>query len=284
MRRPQLKHTSRLLQSLTEMTYPDLLIRYLMLSITFGGIYFALSMLLPAHGLAFPVQHPDKLMKLLDSIYFSFVTVTTIGYGDINPMGISKLLAPLQAVAGLLTFGVLLSKLISTRAEQTLADIHRLTFENIFNNIREGLFIDRHDIDAVIHTAEERGKLTPRDWNNLSTAFLHAQSLIGDVPNFYDAEQHLYTIDQRRERLLLEGIDRTLHRIDLLLACLKRKRISWKGQTDTKRELSNCLITVRDVTPIITEHSPHRIGNLLKDIAAEERRLSKLVQSYKSRG
>jgi hypothetical protein len=176
-------------------------------------------------------------------------------------------------------FGVLLSKLISTRDEQTLADIHRLTFENIFNNIREGLFIDRHDIDAVIHTAEEKGELTPRDWNNLSTAFLHVQSLIGDVPNFYDAEQHFYTIDQRRERLLLEGIDRTLHRIDLLLECLKQKKISWKNQSDAKRELVRVLLTVNEVLPLIANQSPHRNGTLFRAIAAEEKRLTKMVKN-----
>ena len=40
--------------------------------------------------------------SLFDSIYFSFVTLSTIGFGDIEPNGFGKILVCLQAVAYLL--------------------------------------------------------------------------------------------------------------------------------------------------------------------------------------
>ena len=39
--------------------------------------------------------------SLLDCIYFSFTTFTTLGFGDINPVGAIRYLAALEALTGL---------------------------------------------------------------------------------------------------------------------------------------------------------------------------------------
>jgi voltage-gated potassium channel Kch len=42
-----------------------------------------------------------------DALYFSFVTITTLGYGDIQPAGFARVIATMEAVWGLL-FGIAL--------------------------------------------------------------------------------------------------------------------------------------------------------------------------------
>ncbi len=39
--------------------------------------------------------------SLIDCVYFSFTTYTTIGYGDIEPLGAIRFLAGLEAITGL---------------------------------------------------------------------------------------------------------------------------------------------------------------------------------------
>jgi hypothetical protein len=39
--------------------------------------------------------------SLLDSVYFSFTNYTTLGYGDIEPLGAMRFLAGLEAITGL---------------------------------------------------------------------------------------------------------------------------------------------------------------------------------------
>ena len=47
----------------------------------------------------------DALDNFYDAIYFSMVTFTTLGYGDIVPKGQWRLLASSQAACGIIMFG-----------------------------------------------------------------------------------------------------------------------------------------------------------------------------------
>src|SRR5262245_20892332 len=63
-----------------------------------------------AHGLhagGRPV--PSGAPALLTALYFSIVTATSVGYGDVVPVGLSRVLAVLQATSELLVFGALVS-------------------------------------------------------------------------------------------------------------------------------------------------------------------------------
>jgi hypothetical protein len=62
------------------------------------------SLLYVAFGLAEPVSH------WFDYFYFSLVTFTSLGYGDIHPLGIAgKAVACAEIVSGLVMFGLLLT-------------------------------------------------------------------------------------------------------------------------------------------------------------------------------
>lgn len=77
-----------------------LLIVYLTVLIGFGLIYFILSF----EGIIL-VEHAELKGRtiwhsLTHAFYFSGVTLLTIGYGDIVPIGIGRLLAVIQALIG----------------------------------------------------------------------------------------------------------------------------------------------------------------------------------------
>jgi len=83
----------------TELFYA-LLIIYVIVLIGFGLIYFILSFqqpILMEHG---EVGKTNITETMIRSIYFSGVTLLTIGYGDIAPVGIGRLIALVQALIG----------------------------------------------------------------------------------------------------------------------------------------------------------------------------------------
>ncbi len=62
----------------------------------FGFVYYAM---VNARGFGTITGDPD--LRLMDCIYFSFVTYTSLGYGDLTPVGGLRFLAGLEALTGL---------------------------------------------------------------------------------------------------------------------------------------------------------------------------------------
>jgi len=104
------------------------------------------------------VVHPD-VGGLATSIYFSFVTALSIGYGDVIPVGPLRILAVIEGIAGLLVFGCVISKLVSRRQEELTAEIHRTTFEDRLDRVRTNLHLVFSDLGSVQQLQTEQGAL-----------------------------------------------------------------------------------------------------------------------------
>ncbi|MCT2534366.1 ion channel [Aquibacillus koreensis] len=79
-----------------------LILVYFSVLISFGLLYFMLSfsgVILVEGGV---LQEVGVLESLAHSMYFSGVTLMTVGYGDITPIGWGRLLALLEAMIGYL--------------------------------------------------------------------------------------------------------------------------------------------------------------------------------------
>jgi len=86
---------------------------YLLTGIAFGGIFAALEATAPGS-----LAGPEPL-DLGTAVYFSFVTLATLGYGDIAPAAsAARALAVLEAVFGQLYLAVLIARLVSLYARE----------------------------------------------------------------------------------------------------------------------------------------------------------------------
>jgi hypothetical protein len=83
---------------------------YLLLGLAWGEAYFALALTEPGSFSLAPsaTEIPQNWM------YFSFVTLTTVGYGDITPVStVARSLAILEALTGQLYPAILLARLVA---------------------------------------------------------------------------------------------------------------------------------------------------------------------------
>src|SRR5262245_16522176 len=98
---------------------------YLMVGLTFGHLYCSIKLAAPGsfRGIgdhATDLGDDRQLYALLT--YFSFVTLSTVGYGDITPgSGLTRGLAMVEAVIGQFYVAVLIAGLVGMRLAQTLA-------------------------------------------------------------------------------------------------------------------------------------------------------------------
>ena len=150
---------SRWLNMLADWPLDRLVLSWLGMVFAFGLIYWGAggAMGWGLQTATAPVK-PD-LNGLTTAIYFSFVTALSIGYGDVTPVGLLRILAIVEGAAGLLIFGCLVSKLVSRRQEELTAEIHRTTFEDRLDRVRTNLHLVFSDLGAVLQLQAEQDVL-----------------------------------------------------------------------------------------------------------------------------
>jgi hypothetical protein len=84
---------------------------YLMIGLTFAVAFMLVQY---RSGGAFSESTGDHIIGWHDMFYYSIVTLTTLGYGDISPtIPISRSLATFEAVCGVMYMSILIAKLVS---------------------------------------------------------------------------------------------------------------------------------------------------------------------------
>jgi len=87
---------------------------YLMLGIIWTIAYWLVDQLTPGGAFAFNTTGEKQSMRGFNAFYFSFVTLSTVGYGDITPVSkIARMLAAMEAMTGLLYVAVLIARLVA---------------------------------------------------------------------------------------------------------------------------------------------------------------------------
>jgi len=125
-----------------------------------SGVAYWLGAVEGGHGLieaGSPVG--ADLKGFASAIYFSFVTATSVGYGDIVPVGIARMIAVAEAVTALLIFGAVVAKFVSHKQEEMVLEIHRITFEERLDRVQTNLHMVISDLLSITDMCEARAPL-----------------------------------------------------------------------------------------------------------------------------
>jgi hypothetical protein len=86
---------------------------YLMLGLLWTLAYWLVDQLTPG-AFAFNTNEGRQSIRGFNAFYFSFVTLSTVGYGDITPISkVARMLAAMEAMTGLLYVAVLIARLVA---------------------------------------------------------------------------------------------------------------------------------------------------------------------------
>ena len=85
----------------------------MLLGFAWSGIYVSIELLKPGSFMQAGAGGYEPVGKASDLIYYSFTTLTTLGYGDITPqIPVTQSLAILEAITGVLFMGILIGTLV----------------------------------------------------------------------------------------------------------------------------------------------------------------------------
>ena len=96
---------------------------YMLIGLIWTSLYFALSLIDPQsfNGIALLTDYHEKLTSTayLDLLYYSYVTLSTLGYGDVTPVSrAAQSLAYLEAICGVMYVAVLVAAMIGSYRSQ----------------------------------------------------------------------------------------------------------------------------------------------------------------------
>ena len=133
------------------------------------------------------------------ALYFSFVTATSVGFGDVVPLGFARLLAIVEGGLALLIFGVLVSKLVSSKQEQLTEEIHLIAFEDRLGRVRTNLHRVLSELLQLSAECVDHGCIPERMLPRVESA---SSVFAGKLQGFMT-----YSIDHRRtpRNLCLKG-------------------------------------------------------------------------------
>lgn len=109
------------LEFVNKLTIMHLIIAFVVIIVFFAILFYFLTLI--GHGIIFSYTD-DRIPDFLDCIYFSVITISSLGYGDIRPTDISKFACSIEVLLGLIFIGLFIAKLASLKQDLYLHDIH----------------------------------------------------------------------------------------------------------------------------------------------------------------
>lgn len=201
---------------------------------------------------------PEETIDFLDTLYFSTVTITSLGYGDYRPIGFGKFIATLEVLYGLIILAIFVSKLAS---ERTSTLVRLIYTSDIENRIRE------RTSDFYNNTSKLKNAM---DTHNYKEIFSLVKILTRDYStniSFFSHHLKAGHLDGRwAEKLYLKLLKSIEESVKIVAITSKLENLTQHETNSCKKSLNQALI----LSDLINNHFKYnRITNLYKNIKQE---------------
>jgi hypothetical protein len=184
-----------------------------------------------------------------EALYFSVVTITTLGYGDFTPSGLSRLLAVIEAVSGLLFAGYSISQVLSVKQDASIEYLLKAQIVQNYTGLLEGVR-DAKEAVTDYHRINRRTKTIDHTHLNL----YHAHPLYSSVIALQKLNGYTQHVD---EIGMLDEMEVYLNRAATHveeLSSLIRKFLNYMNSTDQSWKTNQSKKAVKDIIRCLENH------------------------------
>ncbi len=214
---------------LDKLTFPRILILWLFIITFFGLLYYFFA---NGNSFLFWNINRDTISTVADSIYFSFITATTTGYGDVLPTGAFKIIAIVEVIAGLLLLALVTSKLVSIKQDAILGELYELSLTEKINRLRSTLLLFRQNLSRQINKIET-GKIKKREIKDLYVYTASLEDVLIETKALFSKKRKnhfVQDIDHVSTELIFSSILKSFERLNVLIAIMNRRKVVWKSK------------------------------------------------------
>jgi hypothetical protein len=215
------------------------------LVVTFGLIYFFFA---SQHGSLRYTSNGARVANVWDTVYFSFVSATTTGFGDIVPTGAFKVIAVIEVVMGLILLAAVTSKLVSLKQDAIMSEIYHLSLRERINRFRDNLLLYRQHLSDMMAKVED-GSIRTREVNEMYHFISQFDDTLREVMTLLqrsDRNRYAKDMDAVDMELLANSVITSYERSHQLLSLLDEEGFDWRRDV-TVEVFKSCLDRGRDV-------------------------------------
>lgn len=269
----------RLLHLVNEVSLARLFAAMVAVVLLFAGAYWYAGQ----HGLLDFMWETKEYVSYGDAVYFSIVTISSLGYGDIRPLGWARLLVGMEVFTGLAFFGLIVTKVSSVKQDYIL---RRMYGEAVDEKIAQ-LLVQLEEQRALYRTTSALlldGEIDPeltttfrRDTPG-ATFFSQYRQLLAEVEQLivYEASNHALfgVVDELRLESVYNSIRGVLRRTTLLWERDPRLAVDYV-LCDHKEDLEAILHSAEKISVLArrdcSDPEVCEIGGTILDLSAKIR-------------
>ena len=122
------------------------IVGFVVVILLFGVFYTCLTP--KEHGIG-ENGEPLSDITIFTGIYFSVVTISSLGYGHMHPMGLSKILACAEVLIGLALIGIMIAKVTSQRMSYHVSRVFATDAQKRLEDIAVGFETSQNDLTTI---------------------------------------------------------------------------------------------------------------------------------------
>lgn len=183
-------------------------LQYLILLWILTGFFFGILYSILPGTLVF--GNGAEVSGIFQHFYFSFVTMLTLGYGDIVPFGVLlQTIAIIEGLIGWIMFGVIIYKIVSVKEDIILNEIHKMSNEDYVSRVRHYLFVSNTNISRFMNNIRTKKKMEKSDIYELAVITTTMEANIADARRFLCRERmpFLTSVSEEDVMLILKSIE-----------------------------------------------------------------------------
>jgi len=223
----RLKKIDRVYSVLDNLTFFHIFLAWALVIVIFGLIYYFLP---NSFSYLLYSINEEKVSSLYDSVYYSFITATSTGFGDIIPYGIFKVISIVEVIFGLLLLAFVTSKLVSIKQNVILDEIYEMSFNERLSRLRASLLLFRQNLNRIVGKIED-GSVRNRDISDLYIHLSSLENMLHEILTFFGKgkkSDFTKAIDNTNTELLFNSVLKSFEKLDELIVSLNNAKTKWK--------------------------------------------------------
>lgn len=216
---------------------------------------------------------------LSDSVYFSFITATSTGYGDIVPFGFFKFITIIEIVFGLVLLAFVTSKLVSIKQDIILSEIYEISFNEKINRLRSSLLVFRQNLSRIINKIEENS-IRKREINDIYIYISSLEDVLNEIITLIatsNKNNFKKVLDPLNTELLFNSILHSFEKLNELINTLNQHKLEWKSNLTL--DLIRRCISLNDALFAKLDSSKYLTDKLITDLNAQKNKLVALIKN-----